>query len=203
MSPLKDQMRACQQCHTEGPEWLKNQVLAIQDRTVSLMLRAGYATATTAKLIEMVHKAQAEGKSIDKDLYERAKDLYIEAMYRVIYTGAENSVGFHNPSEVGRILGDAVAMASKSDALLRQALTKAGVTVPAEINLELANYVNKRGKKPLNFQPKLEFPDPFGIQEKLTPRPALGLQAAVAPAPAKPAAAEKPAAPAAAEKKPN
>jgi nitrite reductase (cytochrome c-552) len=108
----------------------------------------------------------------------------------VIYTGAENSVGFHNPTEVGRILGDAIAMASKSDALLRQALTKAGVSVPAEINLELAKYVNNRGKKPLNFQPKLEFPDPFGIQEKLTPRAALGLQAA-APTAEKLAATEK------------
>ncbi len=118
--------------------------------------------ATTAKLIEMVHKAQAEGKPIDQDLYNRAKDLYIEAFYRVIYTGAENSMGFHNPSEAGRILGDAIAMAGKSDALLRQALAKAGVTVPEDVNLELAKYLNKRGVKPLNFQPKMEFPDPFG-----------------------------------------
>jgi nitrite reductase (cytochrome c-552) len=190
MSPLKDEMRACQQCHTETPDWLKKQVVAIQDRTVSLMQRAGYATAVTAKLIEMVHKAQAEGKPIDQELYNRAKDLYIEAMYRVIFTGAENSVGFHNPTEVGRILGDAVAMASKADALLRQVLTKAGVTVPAEINLELAKYLNNRGKKPLNFQPKMEFPDPFGIQEKLTPRASMGIQAA-AEAPAKPAAEKK------------
>ena len=185
-SPLKDDMRACQQCHTETPDWLKKQVIAIQDRTVSLMLRSGYATAVTAKLIEMVHKAQADGKPIDQDLYNQAKDLYIEAMYRVIFMGAENSVGFHNPSEGGRILGDAIAMAGKADALLRQALAKAGVAVPANMNLELEKYVNKRGVKPLNFQPKMEFPDPFGNQEKLTPRASLGLPAA-AEAPAKPA----------------
>jgi nitrite reductase (cytochrome c-552) len=190
MSPLKDEMRACQQCHTETPDWLKKQVVAIQDRTVSLMQRAGYATAVAAKLIEMVHKAQAEGKAIDQDLYKKAQDLYIEAMYRVIFTGAENSVGFHNPTEVGRILGDAVSMAGKADALLRQALAKAGVTVPVDVNLELAKYLNNRGKKPLNFQPKMEFPDPFGNQEKLTPRPSMGIQAA-AEAPAKPAADKK------------
>lgn len=190
-SPLKDEMRACQQCHTETPEWLKKQVLAIQDRTVSLMQRAGYATAVTAKLIEMTHKAQADGKPIDQDLYNRAKDLYIEAFYRVIYSGAENSVGFHNPTEMSRILGDAIAMAGKSDALLRQALTKAGVAVPADVNLELAKYVNKRGVKPLNFQPNMEFADPFGIQDKLTPRASMGIQAA-AEAPAKPESPAKP-----------
>ena len=93
------------------------------------MNRAGYATAVTAKLFEMAHKAQAEGKKIDQALYDQAKDLYLEAFYRVIYIGAENSIGFHNPTEAGRICGDAVAMAMKSDALLRQALTKAGVEV--------------------------------------------------------------------------
>ncbi len=179
-SPLKDNMRACQQCHTESPEWLKNQVLAIQDRTVSLMLRAGYATAVAAKLIEKVHAAQAEGKAIPADLYERAKDLYYEAFYRVIFSGAENSVGFHNPSEMGRILGDAIAMAGRAEALLRQALSQAGVTVPKEVNLELAQYLNNRGVKPLNFEAKMEFLDPFGIQEMLTPRETLGLNPAAA-----------------------
>ena len=51
-SPLKQDMMACQQCHTETAEWLKDQVIAIQDRTISLMNRAGYATAVAAKLFE-------------------------------------------------------------------------------------------------------------------------------------------------------
>lgn len=178
-SPLKDGMRACQQCHTESPDWLRNQVFAIQDRTVSLMLRSGYACATTAKLIEMAHKAQAAGKTIDLELYNRAKDLYIEAFYRVIYAGAENSVGFHNPTEIARIMADAIAMAGMADGLLRQALTAAGVSVPREVNLELAKYLNNRGTKPLNFEPHKEFPDPFGIQERLIPRAAKGIQTTV------------------------
>jgi nitrite reductase (cytochrome c-552) len=173
-SPLKTDMRACQQCHAESPQWLKDRVLGIQDRTVSLLNRAGYATAVAAKLFEMAHKAQAEGKNIDKNLYDKAKDLYIEAFYRVNYLGAENSVGFHNPVEGMRILGDAVAQASKAESLLRQALAKAGVEAPADVNLELAKYLNKRGVKPLNFRPDLEFKDPFGIQEMLTPSASLG-----------------------------
>jgi nitrite reductase (cytochrome c-552) len=181
-SPLKKEMQACQQCHTESPEWLKNQVIAIQDRTVSLMFRSGYATAVAAKLFEKVHQAQKDGKQIDQKLYDQAKDLYLEAIYRVIFMNAENSIGFHNPSEAGRILGDAVAFAGKADGLLRQILTKAGVEVPADINLELANYLNKRGKKPLNFKAEQEFKDPFGLQDTLTPRASLGIAPATPPA---------------------
>ena len=94
MSPLKNDMKACQQCHTETPQWLTDQVIAIQDRTVSLMNRSGYACAVTAKLFETAHKAQEQGKKIDEALYDQAKDLYLEAFYRVIFIGAENSVGF-------------------------------------------------------------------------------------------------------------
>ena len=58
-------------------------------------------------------KPRHEGKTIDRTSIDRAKDLYLEAFYRVIFIGAENSVGFHNPSEAGRICGDAVAMAAQ------------------------------------------------------------------------------------------
>ena len=138
----------------------------IQDRTVSLVLRAGYAAATVAKLFEMVHNAQNAGKSIDKTMYDKAKDYYEEALLRVIYVGAENSVGFHNPTEAMRNLGDAIAFAGKAEGLLRQVLTKAGVDVPLTVNLELEKYLNNRGEKKLKFDAKVEFKDPFGIQEK-------------------------------------
>lgn len=174
MSPLKNDLRACQQCHTETPQWLTEQVIAIQDRTVSLMNRAGYAAAVTAKLFETAHKAQEQGKTIDKNLYQQAKDLYLEAFYRVIFIGAENSVGFHNPSEAGRICGDAIAMAMKADGLLRQALAKAGVDVPSHIDMEIAKYINNRGVKKLKFRPEFEFKDPFGVQEMLTPVKSMG-----------------------------
>jgi len=167
MSPLKGDLKSCQQCHSESPDWLKDQVNVIQDRTVSLMLRSGYATATTAKLFEMAHKAQAEGKQIDKALYDKAKDFYEEAFYRGLFVGAENSLGFHNPTEATRILGDATAFAGKAEALLRQALTKAGVDVPMVVNLELNKYLDARGEKKLKFQKEVEIKDPYGIDDKL------------------------------------
>jgi nitrite reductase (cytochrome c-552) len=161
MSPLKNDLRACRQCHAESPELLKKQIFAIQDRAMSLFIRSGYATATVAKLFEMANKAEAKGKRIDTELYDLAKNHYEEAFYRVVFFGAENSVGFHNPSEAMRILGDAAGHAGKAEGLLRQALTKAGETVPIKVDLELAKYVNNRGGKKLMFKPEHVIKDPI------------------------------------------
>ncbi|MCK4776960.1 MAG: ammonia-forming cytochrome c nitrite reductase subunit c552, partial [Actinomycetia bacterium] len=175
MSPLKNDLKACIVCHPESPEDLKKQVIAIQDRTVSLINRAGYQTAVAAKLFELTHSEQDKGKTIDEELYEQAKSYYLEAFYRLLFLGAENSVGFHNPSEAGRISGDAIAFASKSESLLRQALVQAGVEVPIVINLELSKYLNQRGSKKLDFKPEQEIKDPFDIQDMLLPEEAKGL----------------------------
>ncbi|BCS54431.1 cytochrome c-552 [Geobacter sp. SVR] len=161
MSPLKNDLKACQQCHAETPEWLRNQVYAIQDRTTSTFIRAGYATATVAKLFELTHKEQAAGKVIDRTLYDQAKDHYEEAFYRVVFIGAENSTGFHNLTEALRVLGDAASHAGKAEAYLRQALAAAGVTVPMKVDLELAKYLNNRGVKKLMFKPEHEIKDPL------------------------------------------
>ena len=170
MSPLKADLQACSQCHDEEADWLKQRVIAIQDHTVSLMLRAGYATATVAKLFETAHNAQAKGTVLDKEFYERAKDFYLEAFYRQLFIGAENSVGFHNPPEAMRVLGDAVAFAGKAEGLLRQMLAQADVTVPMDIDLELAKYVEQRGEKKLVGRPEQEIKDPFGLQERFLPK---------------------------------
>ena len=167
MSPLKNDMKPCMQCHTESAEWLKDQVIAIQDRTVSMMVRSGYATATAAKLFEMANKAQESGKKIDMALYNKAKDYYEEAFYRCVFVGAENSVGFHNPTESMRILGDATAFAMKAEGVLRQALAKAGVDVPVKVDLELHKYLDGRGEKKLKGNPAFEFKDPSGVQYRM------------------------------------
>jgi nitrite reductase (cytochrome c-552) len=166
MSPVQADMKACKQCHAESPEWLRERVFSIQDRTISIMIRAGYQTATVAKLFETTHKAQADGKAIDPVLYDKAKEFYEEAFYRSLFMGAENSVGFHNPAEGLRILGDSVAFGTRAEAYLRQALTKAGVDVPLKVDLEIMKYVDQRGSKKLRFDPKLEFKDPYGLQDK-------------------------------------
>lgn len=171
-SPLKTEpaMKACSACHTDSADWLKKQVTVIQDRTASGLQRSGYATATVAKLFEMVHAAEAKGKKIDQDLYKKAKDHYMKAFLRVVFIGAENSTGFHNPSEAGRVLGDASAHAQKSEALLRQALERAGEKVPTEIPLDLEKYLNNRGKKPVMFKKDQVVKDSFGNVKDLYPQ---------------------------------
>ncbi len=198
-SPMTSHMRACMQCHAETEEWLRDRVITAQRRTLTLLDRAGYATAAAAKIIEAVNQAQAGGKAVDQKLYQAGKALYEQAFYRINFMGAENSVGFHNPTESERICADAVAMATKAAALMREAAAQAGVPIPVDVNLDLAKYLQKRGVKGLNFQPQEEFKDPFGIQYMLTPEASLGLPgaeaAAQAPKAAPPAKAPPPAKP--------
>ncbi|QSV47063.1 ammonia-forming cytochrome c nitrite reductase subunit c552 [Geobacter benzoatilyticus] len=165
MSPLKNDLGACRQCHSESPEQLREKVYSIQDKTMSRFIRTGYATATVAKLFEMANKAQAAGRQIDQNLYAKARDHYEEAFYRVVFISAENSTGFHNPAEALRILADAAGHAGKADGLLRQALAGAGVNVPATVDLELAKYVNNRGAKKLMFKPEHEIKDPLPAEK--------------------------------------
>ena len=166
MSPLKNGLRGCTQCHPETPEWLRDRVHAAQDRTVSMLLRAGYATAAAAKLFEATHRAQKMGARIDPALNGSAKALYEEAFYRCVFIGAENSLGFHNPAESLRVLGDAAAFAGKAEGLLRQVLAQVGIQVPVQVDLELSKYLNDRGKRRLKFDPSQEFTAPFGTPSK-------------------------------------
>jgi nitrite reductase (cytochrome c-552) len=100
-------------------------------------------------------------------LYDKAKDYYEEAFYRTTYIGAENSLGFHNPTEAQRNLGDAISYAGKAEGLLRQALAKTGIDMPVTVNLELEKYLDGRGKKKLAFNKKMELKDPFKVQDRM------------------------------------
>jgi nitrite reductase (cytochrome c-552) len=141
---------------------LRAKVLAIQDDTMILYLKTGYATATVAKLFELANKVEASGKQIDKELYTQAKEKYEQAFYRLIFIGAENSTGFHNPKETMRVLNDGANYAAAADAQLRQLLALAGQSVPKQIDLELSKYTNNRGVKKLMFKPEHEIKSPAG-----------------------------------------
>lgn len=160
MSPLKNDLIACAACHSETPQELRAKVLAIQDNTMIVYLQTGYATATDAKLFEMVNRVEASGKKIDKNLYAQAREQYEQALYRVIFIGAENSIGFHNPKEAVRVLNDAARYAASADAQLRQLLAQAGEKVPEKIDLELSKYTNNRGSKKIMFKPEHEIKSP-------------------------------------------
>lgn len=160
MSPLKSDLKACAACHTETPEALRAKVYAIQDATMIIYLKAGYATATDAKLFEMANKVAAAGTDIDRALYAQARENFEQAFYRVIFIGAENSTGFHNPKEAMRVLMDAARYSAAAEVQLRQLLGQAGHPAPEKVDLELAKYTNKRGSKKLMFRPEHEIKSP-------------------------------------------
>lgn len=174
-SPVKQDFTACAQCHTEGADWLRKQVFTTQERTISLLNRAGYANAVVAKLFEIANNHAAKGGSIDRGLYDRAKDYYMQAFLRLVFISAENSIGFHNSTEAGRVLGDSVAFANRAELLIRKALTDSGIRLPENVNLELNKYLTNRGKNKLNFRREQEFKDPYNNQRYFTTGESKGL----------------------------
>lgn len=166
-SPLDDNMSACRQCHTQSQDQLQQMVIDVQDRMVGLILNAGYATTADAQLFRIANAQVATQSAEFKPLYDEARAAYEQAFYRVAFVSAENSVGFHNPSEAERIAGDALAYANRATAILREILGRANVPVPAEVNLQLLAALENRGERKLNFDPKLEFRDPSGVAETL------------------------------------
>lgn len=160
MSPLKGDMSACAGCHSESAEQLRAKVIRIQDTFMVNYLKTGYATATVAKLFEMANKANAAGKQINAETYGTAREHFEQAFYRLVFVGAENSTGFHNPQEAMRVVDDAARHAASAEMLLRQLLAKAGERVPEKIDLELSRYTSDRGVKKLPFRPEHEIKSP-------------------------------------------
>ncbi|MCE5203332.1 MAG: ammonia-forming cytochrome c nitrite reductase subunit c552 [Actinomycetia bacterium] len=170
MSPLKSDMVACMRCHDQSAAELKAEVLRIQDRDAALLIDAGYRTATVAKLFEIANSRLATQSADIKPSYDEAAAHYRQAFYRVVYMGAENSMGFHNPDEGVRMLRDATEQAEQAEKILRDLLTRNGVAVPDEVPLELREYTDDRGVRRLDFRREQYIPDPTGEAVKKWPR---------------------------------
>jgi len=61
-----------------------------------MIIRADYVYAEEPGSSKLLTRLSKDGKVIDQAFYDKAKDLYLEAFYRVIYIGVKNSTGFHN-----------------------------------------------------------------------------------------------------------
>jgi nitrite reductase (cytochrome c-552) len=102
-SPLLNISRSCQTCHRFPEEELRSRVEAIQDRTRALMDRAEDAVVALINALESAKKAGATAEQL-APIYEFQR----KAQWRVDYVNAENSMGFHAPQEVARILAEAI-----------------------------------------------------------------------------------------------
>jgi nitrite reductase (cytochrome c-552) len=105
-SPLLNINRACQTCHAVAEAELAGRVLTIQDRHYALLQRTARATTDMLDAIVAAKKAGAS----EADL-QAAATFHKKAQWRLDFVAAENSMGFHAPQEMARILGEAIDFA--------------------------------------------------------------------------------------------
>jgi nitrite reductase (cytochrome c-552) len=105
-SPLLNINRACQTCHAVPEQELESRVLTIQDRHHELLQRAAKATVDLLDAIVAARK----GGAPDADV-QAAQALHRKAQWRLDFVAAENSMGFHAPQKMARVLGEAIDLA--------------------------------------------------------------------------------------------
>ncbi|MET0851379.1 MAG: ammonia-forming cytochrome c nitrite reductase subunit c552 [Candidatus Rokuibacteriota bacterium] len=118
-SPLLNVNRACQTCHAVPEQELAGRVLDIQDRHHALLQRAAKATTDMLDAIVAARKAGAS----DGDLAAAAA-AHRKAQWRLDFVAAENSMGFHAPQEMARILGETIDFARQGQLEAERATRK-------------------------------------------------------------------------------
>lgn len=118
-SPLLNINRACQTCHSVPEKELETRVLNIQERHHELLQRAAKATTDMIDAIVAAKKAGATEEQL-KD----ASLLHKKAQWRLDFVAAENSMGFHAPQEMARILAECIDYARQGEAKAKDAVRK-------------------------------------------------------------------------------
>jgi len=111
-SPLLNINNACQTCHKQTEEVLKERVLTIQTRTANLSRQTEKALTDAITALSAARKAGATDEQLKDALY-----LYRRAQLRWDFVVSENSTGFHSPQESARILANAIDLARQSQVL--------------------------------------------------------------------------------------
>ena len=102
-SPLLNVNRACQTCHAVAEAEMIARVQTIQDRHHQLLQRSARATTDMLDALVAARKAGAS----DADL-KSARALHRRAQWRLDFVAAENSMGFHAPQELARVLAESI-----------------------------------------------------------------------------------------------
>lgn len=120
-SPLLNVSNACLQCHHFSETEMLARAEKIQDRTRALM---GRAESALVDLLDAVKEAKDKG--VTQEALEPALALHRKAQWRLDFVSAENSMGFHAPQEVARILAEAIDYARQGQILARQLAPESG-----------------------------------------------------------------------------
>ncbi len=116
-SPLLDPQQACGQCHTDT-DYAVSRVQEIQGQVYNTKL------ATENALIDAITalKAAAADPKADPALLDQARQLHRNAQFMWDFVSAENSMGFHNPQYILRILAESTDMARQAQMLAARAV---------------------------------------------------------------------------------
>lgn len=120
-SPLKTLDASCSPCHNQGAPWLQEQVKTIQDQTFELQHMAGQTIARAHESI----KAAAAQPNVNAESLAQARELVRKSQWYWDLLSAENSMGFHNPSQALNTLGQANELAHQA---IEAANRAAGIT---------------------------------------------------------------------------
>jgi nitrite reductase (cytochrome c-552) len=113
-SPLLNVSRTCLTCHHFSEREMLDRAESIQTRTQTLMKRAEEALLA---LLDDV--ADAKKRGVSEEALKPALQMHRKAQWRLDFVSAENSMGFHAPQEVARILAEAIDYARQGQILVR------------------------------------------------------------------------------------
>ncbi len=116
-SPLLNAQQACGQCHTDT-DYAVSRVKEIQDQVYTTKL------ATENALIDAITalKAAAADPKADPTLLDQARQLHRDAQFMWDFVSAENSMGFHNPQYILKILAESTDKARQAQMLAARAV---------------------------------------------------------------------------------
>jgi len=93
-------------------------VLSIQDRHHALLQRAAKATT------DMLDAIAAKKEGASEPALQAAAAQHRKAQWRLDFVAAENSMGFHAPQELARILGEVIDHARQGQLKAERTLRK-------------------------------------------------------------------------------
>jgi nitrite reductase (cytochrome c-552) len=121
-SPLLNAEAACGQCHSDT-EYAVARVTAIQAQVSATKIAAEDALVDAIAAI----RAAAAVPGADPDLLGQARGLHRQAQFMWDFVSAENSMGFHNPEYILKILADSTNLARQAQMLAARAAGDPGL----------------------------------------------------------------------------
>jgi nitrite reductase (cytochrome c-552) len=157
-SPMLNIQRACMTCHNVPEDQLRGRVAVIQDRTHSLIQRAG---AALVSMIDAITAAREHGAT-DAQLADAIR-LQRGAQFRIDLIFSEGSHGFHASQEAARVLAEAIDYARQGEAH--------AIATFADVRARQTGEPQVHGVTPAGAVPPGPIGRPGGSQQQRPPSP--------------------------------